>query len=250
MAEAQVRRLEGKIALVTGGGSGIGAAIAVQFASEGATVAICGRRAAPLHRVAEEIHSQGGQVLAVPGDVVGDAGQIVETVIAELGGLDILINNAATSAGRSMEEMGLSEWRRVMAVNLDAAFNMTRLCLPHLISRRGNVLHISSISAVSGEFDDVAYAASKLGLEGFSRRLALEMAGHGVRTNIIRPGLILTEAFDGMPEEFFQSQIPLIPLGRIGQPEDIALAAAFLCSEQASFITGALLTIDGGESAE
>ena len=149
-----------------------------------------------------------------------------------------------------MQEMAYRDWRQVMGVNLDAAFQLVRAAAPALTASQGNILHISSVSAVSGEFDDVAYAASKAGLEGFSRRLALDLAPQGVRSNVIRPGLIRTEAFDPMPAEFFQAQIPLIPLNRIGQPQDIALAAAFLCSSEADFITGAVLTIDGGESAK
>jgi NAD(P)-dependent dehydrogenase (short-subunit alcohol dehydrogenase family) len=103
---------------------------------------------------------------------------------------------------------------------------------------------------VAGEFDDVAYAASKAGLEGFNRKLALEVARYGVRSNVIRPGLINTEAFANMPPDFFASQVPMIPLGNIGEPEDIANAAAFLCSDEARFITGTILTVDGGESAK
>ena len=144
----------------------------------------------------------------------------------------------------------LPAWRRVLAVNLDAAFELVRLALPHLIATRGNVLHISSISAIVGEFDDVAYAASKAGLEGFNRRVALELAAHGVRSNVIRPGLIRTEVFDAMPNDFFEAQLPFIPLGKVGQPEDIAHAAAFLCSDEARFITGSVLTVDGGEAAK
>jgi NAD(P)-dependent dehydrogenase (short-subunit alcohol dehydrogenase family) len=149
-----------------------------------------------------------------------------------------------------IEELDLATWRRVMATNLDAAFNMVRLAMPHLAATHGVILHISSISTVAGEFDDVAYAASKAGLEGFNRKLALEVARYGVRANVIRPGLILTEAFEQMPQDFFESQVPLIPIGSIGQPEDIAAAAAFLCSDEARFITGAILTVDGGESAK
>jgi meso-butanediol dehydrogenase / (S,S)-butanediol dehydrogenase / diacetyl reductase len=137
-----------------------------------------------------------------------------------------------------------------MSINLDAAFEIVHHCLPHLLASKGNILHISSIGVVSGEFDDVAYAASKAGLEGFSRKLALELAADGVRSNVIRPGLIQTEAFAEMPAEFFQTQLPMIPLGRIGRPDDIALAAGYLCSEHACFVTGAVLTVDGGESAK
>lgn len=244
------KRFNGKTALITGGGTGIGAAIAEQLAAEGAAVAICGRRADVLQAKAAHLITQGYRVVAVPGDIATEAADLVHTAVSQLGRLDVLINNAATSAGREITELSLADWRHVLAINLDAAFELVRQALPHLVAVRGNVLHISSVSAVSGEFDDVAYATSKAGLEGFSRRLALDVAVHGVRSNVIRPGLIRTEAFDAMPPDFFETQVPLIPLRQIGQPADIARAAAFLCSDDARFITGAVLTIDGGESAK
>lgn len=244
------QRYAGKVVLVTGGGTGIGAAIAEQMASEGAAVAICGRRMAVVEAKANELRGTGAQVLPIQGDVSTDALRIVKAVVEQFGGLSVLVNNAGFSAGAGMGEITIGEWQQVMAVNLDAAFQLVNEALPHLLATRGNVLHISSISAVAGELDDVAYAASKAGLEGFSRKLALELAGRGVRSNVIRPGLIRTEAFADMPEDFFDSQIPLIPLRTIGKPQDIAHAAAFLCSDEARFITGAVLTIDGGESAK
>lgn len=245
------QRFMGKVALITGGGTGIGAAIATQLAAEGAAVAICGRRSDVLQQKAAELQAQGYTALAIAGDIATDAAKIVNSTVQNLGRLDVLVNNAATSAGMEVDELSLPVWRQVLAVNLDAAFELVRATLPYLIACRGNVLHISSISAIAGEFDDVAYATSKAGLEGFSRRLALDVAIHGVRSNVIRPGLIHTEAFDAnMPPDFFESQVPFIPLRQIGQPEDIAHAAAFLCSDEARFITGAILTIDGGESAK
>lgn len=246
----QQRRFEGKSALITGGGTGIGAAIAQQLASEGAAVALCGRRSDVIQQRAAALTAAGHTVVAIPGDVATDATAIVQRAVAALGKLDILVNNAAISAGVPMEEMNSQLWRQVMAVNLDAAFDLVQQALVHLIPVKGVILHISSISAMSGEVDDVAYAASKAGLEGFSRKLALELAATGVRSNVIRPGLIRTEAFANMPADFFDAQVPLIPLRRIGSPEDIAHAAAFLCSHEANFITGTVLTIDGGESAK
>ncbi len=234
------RRFEGKVALVTGSSTGIGAAIATQLAQEGAAVALVGRRAHLLEAKAAELR----------GDISTDAQAIVQVVVDRFGRLDVLVNNAAVSAGVGVEEMPFEAWRHVMAINLDGAFAMVQAAVPHLIASRGSILHISSISSIAGEFDDAAYAASKAGLEGLSRKLALELARLGVRSNVIRPGLIRTEAFEGMPEDFFKAQLPLIPLGTIGQPEDIARAAAFLCSDEARFITGAVLTIDGGESAK
>jgi NAD(P)-dependent dehydrogenase (short-subunit alcohol dehydrogenase family) len=243
-------RFAGKVALITGGGTGIGAAIAELFGRCGAKVAICGRRAGVVQQRAEQLTTAGYMVHAIIGDVATDAGAIVQETLDTFGRLDILINNAAISAGLPVEEMTLSRWQHVIAVNLDAAFALVHHALPALLATKGNILHISSISAFSGEVDDVAYVASKAGLEGFNRKLALELAGAGVRSNVIRPGLIHTEAFDAMPADFFEAQVPLIPLGRIGQPEDIAEAAAFLCSDAANFITGSVLTVDGGESAK
>jgi NAD(P)-dependent dehydrogenase (short-subunit alcohol dehydrogenase family) len=243
-------RFAGKTALITGGGTGIGAAIAEHLAAEGAAVAICGRRRALLQVTVERLQQHGYQVIGLPGDVATEAATLVQSAVEQLGRLDVLVNNAADSAGVAVDQMTIETWRRVLAVNLDAAFALVRHALPHLIAARGNVLHISSISAIAGEFDDVAYAASKAGLEGFSRRLALEVAEHGVRSNVIRPGLIRTEAFANMPSDFFDTQLLLIPLHQIGEPADIARAAAFLCSDDARFVTGAVLTVDGGESAK
>jgi NAD(P)-dependent dehydrogenase (short-subunit alcohol dehydrogenase family) len=243
-------RYQDKVAIITGSSTGIGAAVAARLAAEGAKVVIAGRRAHLLQAKAAELAEQGADVIAVPGDVATGAARIVQSAVDRYGRLDVLVNNAAISAGLGVEEMTGEAWREVMATNLDGAFAMARHALPHLAATQGVILHISSISAVAGEFDDVAYAASKAGLEGFNRKLALEVAHLGVRANVIRPGLIMTEAFANMPQDFFASQIPLIPMGMIGQPDDIAAAAAFLCSHEARFITGTILTVDGGESAK
>lgn len=250
MSRVEQRRFEGKVALITGGSAGIGAAIAEQLGAEGASLAVCGRRTHLLEKRAAYLQDLGYAVLPIPGDVAVDARIIVQTAVDHYGRLDVLVNNAATSAGMGLGEMTTAAWRHVMATNLDAVFELVALARPHLIATQGNVLHISSIGAVAGNFDDLAYAASKAGLEGLSRKLSLELAEYGVRSNVIRPGLIMTEAFADMPSDFFASQLPLIPLGRTGNPEDIARAAAFLCSDDAAFITGSVLTVDGGESAK
>lgn len=243
-------RFQGKVAVVTGSSTGIGAAIAARFAAEGASVVLSGRRVQLLEAKVAELQALGYRVWAVPGDLNSIAANVVQGALEQFGRLDVLVNNAAISAGVGIEEITPAAWRRVLATNLDGAFEMVHYAMPHLAASRGVILHISSISTVAGEVDDVAYAASKAGLEGFNRKLALEVARYGVRSNVIRPGLIHTEAFDHMPPDFFESQVPLIPLGNIGQPEDIASAAAFLCSDEARFITGTILTVDGGESAK
>jgi len=250
LSETKAGRYSGKVALVTGGGSGIGASIAEMMAAEGASVAICGRQSTVLDEKVKEWTELGYNALAIPGDVAVDAAQLIKETVRHFGQLDVLINNAGVSAGTPIDEMSGTEWRRVMTINLGGAFQMVHHAIPHLADTRGSILHISSISAVAGELDDAAYAASKAGLEGFSRKLAIELAPMSVRSNVIRPGLIRTEAFDHMPDEFFEAQMQLIPLLTIGLPEDIASAAAFLCSDDAQFITGAVLTIDGGESAK
>ena len=244
----QNQNLQGQVALITGGGSGIGAAIAHKLANRGATIAICGRREHILTEKAALWREQGHQVLVLPGDVSTDAGPIIKQVIDKFERLDILVNNAAVTAGLGIEEMAFDVWQHVLSVNLGATFNLVSQALPYLIASKGKIVQISSISARSGSYDDVAYVASKAGLEGLTRKLALELAPHGIRCNVIRPGLIMTEGFAEMPDDFFDSQVPLIPLGRIGQPEDVANAAAFLCSDEAQFITGTVLTVDGGES--
>lgn len=249
MSEAR-GRFDGKVAIITGSSTGIGAAVAARFAAEGASVVLSGRRVELLEAKANELEQKGYRVLAVPGDVSTTSATVVRSAMEHFGRIDVLVNNAAISAGMGIEEMTSEAWRRVMATNLDGAFEMVRTAMPYLAATRGVILHISSISAVAGEFDDVAYAASKAGLEGMNRKLALEVARYGVRSNVIRPGLINTEAFADMPPDFFASQVPLIPLGDVGSPEDIAHAAAFLCSDEARFITGAVLTVDGGESAK
>jgi len=250
LAPEMKTRFAGKVVIVTGGGTGIGAAIAAHLAAEGAQIAIVGRRGHIVQRHADQLRELGFTVLPVRADVSVDAENIVRQVMQHFGRLDVLINNAAVSAGVDLDEMLLAQWRQVLSINLDAAFVLAKSAIPHLAITRGNLLHISSIGAMVGEFDDIAYATSKAALESFSRRLAIELAPYGIRSNVIRPGLIHTEAFDAMPADFFETQLPLIPLGRLGTPQDVARAAAFLCSDDATFITGAVLTVDGGESAK
>lgn len=253
LAESTVARrapfsLKGKSALVTGGGSGIGAAITRLFLERGAQVTVCGRRQHRLEALRKSVRRSQARLHLIRGDIVTDAETIVSRALSHMKSMDILVNNAATSAGKPLEELDMDDWFSVQNTNLAAAFRMTRLCVPHLKATKGCVLNISSVSVVSGEYDDVAYAASKAGLEGLSRQMAVELAAEGVRSNVIRPGLIDTEAFADQPPEFFETMIPLIPMGRLGKPEDVAYASLYLCSQEAKFVTGAVLAVDGGEA--
>ena len=237
--------------LITGAGSGLGLTISRHLWQLGYQVAMADIAIDIACEGARQIDADRRRLLPLALDIREP--EHFHAALAQIderfGGLDVLVNNAAVAAGLDMDEMTVDAWRQVLEINLDGAFALVLHAQPHLVARRGCVLHISSISAVSGEFDDVAYATSKAAIEGLSRRLAMELAPRGVRSNVIRPGLIRTEAFADLPDDFFASQLPMIPLHRFGAPEDIALAAAFLCSREASFVTGAVLTIDGGESA-
>ncbi|HAJ37579.1 MAG TPA: 3-oxoacyl-ACP reductase, partial [Chloroflexi bacterium] len=184
-----------------------GAAIAAQLAAEGAAVALIGRRGHVVQKQADALRSSGYNALPIRGDVAVEAPNLVRQVIQHFGRLDVLVNNAAISAGLDLDEMTMEMWRQVLAINLDAAFSLVQAARPHLIDTRGCVLHISSIGVVVGEFDDIAYVTSKAALEAFSRRLAIELAPYGIRSNVIRPGLIHTAAFDAMPAEFFEAQL-------------------------------------------
>ena len=248
MAANRLFSLQGEAALVTGGSTGIGAAIARLFLQMGARVTIASRRESKLEGFRDSVPQHASSLHAVPGDVAVDSERIVASAIAAMGGISILVNNASTSVGKPVRNMTGEDWRSVYTTNLEAAFRLCQCALPSLEANRGCILHISSASAVAGDYDDAAYVSSKSGLEGFSRHLAVELAADGVRSNVIRPGLINTEAFAGYPDEFFESQIPLIPLGRLGDPEDVAYAALYLCSREAGFVTGAVLTVDGGET--
>lgn len=248
MAANRLFSLDGESALVTGGSTGIGAAISRLFLQMGARVTIASRRESKLQAFRDSVPQHALSLHSVPGDVAVDSERIVATAVAAMGSISILVNNASTSVGKPMSDMTGAEWQTVYTTNLEAAFRLCQSALPSLEANRGCILHISSASAVAGDYDDAAYVSSKSGLEGFSRHLAVELAADGVRSNVIRPGLINTEAFADYPDEFFESQIPLIPLGRLGSPEDVAYAALYLCSREAAFVTGAVLTVDGGET--
>ena len=249
--------LGGKVALVTGAGSGLGRAIAVEYAAEGAAVVCSDRDADGVRETVEAIGEAGGTARAVAGDVTSesDCAAAVELALAELGGLHVVVANAGIPGEGKAHEISLDDWSRVIAVNLTGAFLTVRAALPCLIEQgAGSVVLTSSIAGLIGLPNIPAYAAAKGGVVALGRQLAREYAPDGVRVNVIAPGTILTplveEAFhqrhgDGM-EEALAKRATAVPLGRLGSPDDVARAAVYLGSDASGWVTGTVLTVDGG----
>ncbi len=251
-------RLEGKTAVITGGGSGIGRASAVRFAAEGAKIAIAGRNVSRLEETAEIIRKNGGECLCYETDVRQEE-QIqclVKKTLEEYGKIDIVFNNAGVgySAPYVMDstvKTPSEDWDEILAINLRSVFYMCKTVLPHMIERRsGVILNCSSINGVIGCGAD-AYSASKGGINALSRALAVDNAKYNIRVNVVSPGAtdtpMIQSAYDEI-EGFYDYWSNAAPLGRMALPEDVANAALFLVSDEASFITGQNLMVDGGLS--
>ncbi len=251
-------RLAGKVALVTGGGTGIGRACALLFAREGARVVVAGRRAELLAAVAAEIASAAGEALAVPCDVTRapQVEQAIRAAVARFARLDIVVNNAGELLVATAEETSEADWDRLIGVNLKSTFLVSRAALPELRKAgKGSIINIGSVLGLVGMKKRAAYAAAKGGVTLLTKAMALDHAGEGIRVNCICPGLVETDLLRGLlrrapdPEAFRRARIEQIPLGRTGQPEDVAQLALFLASEDSSWLTGAALPLDGGLTA-
>ncbi|MEZ6188350.1 MAG: 3-oxoacyl-[acyl-carrier-protein] reductase [Planctomycetota bacterium] len=241
--------LEGRVALVTGASRGIGRAIALAFAEEGADVALVATNEALLASAAEEVQGMGRRALALKVDL-SDANAIkdaVDTAKKELGGLDIVVNNAGITADQLLLRHKDEDWDRVLQVNLGGAFRVTKAAARYLMkSKAGRVINVSSVVGITGNAGQSSYAASKAGLIGFSKSVAKELASRGVTVNVIAPGFIETDMTAALTEEQQAQILQGIPLGRMASGLEIAHAAVFLASDRAAYITGEVLKIDGG----
>lgn len=245
-----MKSLENKTVLVTGGSRGIGRAIALAMAEEGANVAVlfAGNRAAA-DQTAAEIAEKGVKVAVYQCDVASceETENTVKAILEEFGQVDILVNNAGIVRDGLAMRMSSEDFRAVLDVNLTGAFHMIRACLPLFIRRRaGSIVNITSVSGMMGNPGQANYAASKAGLIGLTKTLAKEYASRGVTCNAVAPGFIETEMTAAMPAPALEAAAGAIPAKRLGRPEDIAAAALFLASDGASYITGEVLKVDGG----
>ncbi|MGD0712688.1 MAG: 3-oxoacyl-[acyl-carrier-protein] reductase [Gaiellaceae bacterium] len=233
--------LEGKSALVTGASRGIGRAIAEELARAGATVVIGYRTGrAEAEALAAEI---GGR--AVQADVAN--AEDARRLVAEAGDLDILVNNAGLTRDGLLARMPDEDWRIVIETNLSSVFYTCRaVCRPMMKKRAGSIVNVSSIVGVHGNWGQTNYAASKAGIIGFTKSLARELGSRNVRANVVAPGYVKTQLTGVLPEEATAAMLQNTPLGRLGEPADVAGAVRFLCSDEASFITGEVLLVDGG----
>lgn len=247
---ANMNELQGKVALVTGASRGIGRAIALQLAADGAKVAINYLSSeAKANSVAEDIKKSGGEALVIQGDV-GDSAAVdsmIKRLISEMGQVDILVNNAGIIHDTFTIRMSENDWDSVIESDLKGAFLCTKACLRHMIRQRaGRIINISSVAGIIGNPGQANYSAAKAGLIGFTKSLAREVASRNITVNAVAPGLIETDIISAIPKSARDSLIGMIPLGKPGRAEDVAAVVAFLSKDIASYITGQVIKVDGG----
>ncbi len=240
--------LSGRVALVTGGSRGIGRAIAQRLAAQGAVV-MAAARGENARAVAEEIQAAGGRAEAVALDVTDAAAveAVVASVVERHGRIDILVNNAGIARDQLLLRLKREDWDAVLATNLTSAYTLTRAALKPMVRQRaGRIICISSVVGQAGNAGQANYAASKAGLIGFAKAVALEVASRNITVNVIAPGMIETDMTRGITGEAHEAWASRIPLGRLGTPDDVASAACFLASDEAAYITGQVLGVNGG----
>ena len=242
-------KLQGKVALITGAGRGIGKAITLKLASQGA-IAVANDIALPgAQSVVDEIKDKGGDGLAIVANVSSseDVARMMDAAITAYGHIDILVNNAGITRDQLLLRMTDSEWDDVLNIDLRSVFLCTRAVLKHMLKeRKGRIVNIASIVGLMGNAGQANYAAAKAGIVGFTRSVAKEVASRGITANAVAPGFIETDMTAKLSEKQKQDLMSRIPLGYLGTPQDVAEVVAFLASDEARYITGQVITIDGG----
>jgi 3-oxoacyl-[acyl-carrier protein] reductase len=245
-----MRELTGRVAVVTGASRGIGRAIAIKLASLGAKVVVNYRsNQAAAEEVVQQIQGMGGEAIAVQADVSNyeEAQRLIQSALDHFGRLDILVNNAGTTRDALLVRMSEEDWDVVINTNLKGAFNCTKAAQRTMIKQRyGRIVNITSIAGLAGNPGQANYAAAKAGLVGFTKAVAKELGSRNITVNAVAPGYVPTDLTATLPPELVAKGIEMTPLGRPGTPEDIANAVAFLVSDEASYITGQVLSVDGG----
>jgi len=242
-------KMDGKVAIVTGAARGIGQAIALKLAAEGADMALCDVRMEWLEATAKGIRDLGRRVACYSVDVTDFEGvkNGVNDIVEEFGRIDVLVNNAGITKDGFMMRMGEADWDSVLNVNLKGAFAMTKFASKVMMKQRsGSIVNVASIIGLIGNAGQCNYAASKAGLIALTKSVARELAGRGIRANAVAPGFIQTAMTDALPENIREKMLETIPMGRFGQPDDVADVVLFLAGDGAAYVTGQVLTVCGG----
>ncbi|NUN09215.1 MAG: 3-oxoacyl-[acyl-carrier-protein] reductase [Ignavibacteriaceae bacterium] len=244
-----MKRFENKVVIITGGAAGIGKAASVKFASEGAAVAVWDVAEQAGIELVKQLTDNGGKAIFVKVDITNadSVSEAAKKVVSEFGRIDVLVNNAGITKDASFLKMTYEQWQKVIDVNLSGVFNCTKAVAPVMVEQKsGRIINTSSVVGLYGNFGQTNYVATKSGVIGMTKVWARELGRKGINVNAVAPGFIATEMVTTVPENILNGLKERTPLGRLGKPEDIANAYVFLASEEADFINGTVLSVDGG----